>query len=382
MRTPREEAIASALTVLPQCGIARLRAFVQDPDGLEAVWSDIVAGRVARVEGLGRVSKPADVAAAWRAKAATFDLDAVERRIAESGVRVLFIDDDAYPQVLRDDPDPPGVLFIRTQSLDVLHDALARPRVAIIGTRRCTNYGVEVSRELGRDLSAAGVVVVSGLALGIDGAAHEGALVTGAAPPVGVVGSGLDVVYPHRHRRLWASVADAGALISEAPLGAIAEAHRFPQRNRIIAGLSDLVIVVESHAAGGSMHTVQAAIDRGVPVMAVPGSVRSKSSAGTNRLLAEGVAPVLDVDDVLVALALERRPSASPGHDHPHPEPQIDPADAGVLAAVEWTPTSTETVLERTGLSLGAAAAALTRLEMAGAVRSQNGWWERKEEVR
>src|SRR5262249_15322114 len=152
--------------------------------------------------------------------------------------------------------------------------ALDRPRVGLVGTRRCTPTGKSVARQLGRELAACGVAVVSGLAIGIDGCAHQGALAARAAPPVGVVGSRLDVVYPKSHRRLWDDVAAAGVLLSEAPLGAPPEPWRFPARNRILAALSDVVVVVESHAAGGSMHTVRAAVDRGIPVMAVPGSVR------------------------------------------------------------------------------------------------------------
>src|SRR5204862_479680 len=155
-----------------------------------------------------------------------------------------------------------------------------------------------VARQLGRELAAHGVAIVSGLAIGIDGSAHEGALAAKAAPPVGVVGSGLDVVYPKRHRHLWDAVAAAGVLLSEAPMGAVPERWRFPARNRILAALSDVVVVVESHAAGGSMHTVRAAIDRGIPVMAVPGSMRNPAAAGTNQLLSEGVPPARDPDDI------------------------------------------------------------------------------------
>jgi DNA processing protein len=250
-----------------------------------------------------------------------------------------------------------------------------RRRIAVVGTRRCTAYGLDVARDLGRGLAEAGVTVVSGLALGIDGAAHEGALVAGAgaAPPVGVVGSGLDVVYPRRHRQLWRRVAEAGALLSEAPPGAPPEAWRFPKRNRILAGLSDVVVVVESHATGGSMSTVRAAIDRGITVMAVPGSVRSPSSAGTNGLLADGVAPVTDVGDVLVALSLEGAGATAPLLAPTSAEIDDDP----VLAAVDWTPTATEEVLRRTGLSVPDAATQLTRLEVRGLVRRRGGWWER-----
>jgi DNA processing protein len=232
------------------------------------------------------------------------------------------------------------------------------------------------------------VVVVSGLARGIDGAAHEGALAgweAGGAPPVGVAGSGLDVIYPPGHARLWTRVARAGALLSEAPLGARPEAWRFPWRNRLLAALSQLVVVVESHLGGGSMLTVDAAARRGVPVMAVPGSIRSPASAGTNTLLAEGCAPVRDTADVLAALGLsqagtldhEATDGRSPGIDGAAAGTGLD-VDQTVLKAIGHEPTTTEAVLRRTGLGLGQAAAALDRLEEAGLLRGGDGWWERR----
>ncbi|MGH9178813.1 MAG: DNA-processing protein DprA, partial [Acidimicrobiales bacterium] len=257
--------------------------------------------------------------------------------------------------------------------------APGQPRVGIIGTRRATGYGRDVARQLGRELAEAGVSVVSGLALGIDGAAHEGAVAGHllgrgeGAGPVGVVGSGLDVVYPRRHARLWSEVAGQGVLLSEAPLGSRPEPWRFPARNRLIAALSDVLVVVESHAAGGSMHTVRAAADRSVTVMAVPGPVRSPASAGTNRLLSEGCPPACDTRDVLVALDLER--AARP--PRPDPRPRPSGTDAAVLELLTWEAASMDRVLSQTGLSPSEVAVALAHLEQQGWARSQAGWWER-----
>jgi len=252
-------------------------------------------------------------------------------------------------------------------------EALDRPRVGMVGTRRSTGYGRDVARELGRDLAQAGVAVVSGLAAGIDGASHEGALAAAGGPPVAVVGSGLDVAYPRHHRALWRRVAEAGVVLSEAPLGARPEPWRFPARNRIIAALSQVLVVVESHAAGGSFHTVRAAAERGVPVMAVPGPVRSPASAGTNHLLSEGCAPACEAADVVVALSLET--SGAPVRTERRPAPS--PEDASVLEAVGWETTTTEQVLVRTGLTPSRLALALTHLEADGWVRNLGGWWER-----
>jgi DNA protecting protein DprA len=285
--------------------------------------------------------------------------------------------------------------------------------VAIVGTRSATHYGRQVASELARDLAAEGVVVVSGLARGIDGAAHAGALRVGrrdSAPPVAVVGTGLDVVYPPSNRDLWAEVAARGAVLSESALGTKPHPGVFPARNRIIAALSDVVVVVESHRRGGALYTADAAARRSIPVCAVPGSVRSRASDGTNALLVDGCTPVRDATDVLVAVSLARtgaeqlhpdarpvgvgrqsgrsimedrgRPAVSP------PEPDGPPAtraadydslQCAVLAAVDDVPTRFETILIRTGLSIASAAEACDKLTEQGSLIAGAGWWSRQQ---
>ncbi len=284
-----------------------------------------------------------------------------------AGIEILARDDERYPERLQPDPEPPAVLFAQGDLA-----ALGTTRVAIVGTRRCTGGGAGIARELGRELTEAGVVIVSGLALGIDGAAHRGVLDAGGAP-VGVVGCGLDVVYPSRHRDLWGQVRSTGLLLSEAPLGVRPAAWRFPARNRIIAGLADIVIVVESHATGGSMHTVREADDRSIQVMAVPGSVRSPAAAGTNRLLAEGCTPVRDATDVLVALGL----TAASRTVTPDRRTRPDPLCQTVLAAFDWEPATLEHLVMRTGLALPDLALALEALLAAGWVETAGSWYER-----
>ncbi|MDP8937388.1 MAG: DNA-protecting protein DprA, partial [Actinomycetota bacterium] len=209
--------------------------------------------------------------------------------------------------------------------------------------------------------------------LGIDGAAHVGALQARAGPPVGVVGSGLDVVYPRAHARLWDSVAGAGLLVTEAPMGARPEPWRFPVRNRVIAALAEVVVVVESQAAGGSQYTVEAAQARGRTVMAVPGPVRSPTSAGPNALLAEGCAPARDATDILVALGLSTATTAP----RPDVRPEPGPAEALVLEALGWEPTSLEQVVTRSACPPGTVSVALARLERDGWATVSGGWWER-----
>lgn len=367
-------ATAVALARLPGCGHRRLRSLLAAAPP-EQVWQAVLGGAVLDLPGVADAlgASAAAVAAQWRASAAPVAPTEAAEALRLHGVGVWMLGEAAYPARLAADPDPPPLVFWRGNPA-----ALGGPAVAVVGTRRCTSYGLDVARELGRDLGRSGVTVVSGLALGIDGAAHEGALVGAGGLPVAVVGSGLDVVYPPRHRPLWRRVSEAGLILSEAPLGASPEGWRFPLRNRIIAALSQVVVVVESHASGGSLSTVRAAEARGITVMAVPGSVRSPSSVGTNRLLADGVAPVIDAQDVVVALSLQGAAiSTSSLATKPAPQVEVEGEAATVLAAVDWTPTTTEEVLRRTRLPLGQASSTLTQLEVRGLVRRRGSWWER-----
>ena len=358
------EAYAVALATLPGMGPKRLLEILRRWPPAEG-WRRVLAGGAGGEAGLAPV---------WRVTAAGVDVAQVWRAHLDAGVRADVLGGDGYPPLLAADHEAPALLFSRG-------DPAALPagrRVAIVGTRRCTRYGRDVAWELGRDLAAAGVTVVSGLALGIDGAAHAGALEAGGGPPVAVVGSGLDVVYPRVHASLWSAVAGAGLLLSEAPLGARPEPWRFPVRNRVIAAVAEVVVVVESHAAGGSRHTVEAAEARGRTVMAVPGSVRSPASAYTNGLLADGCPPARDATDVMVALGL------STAMRDPVPadlRPAPGPGEARVLEALGWEAASLEAVVTRTGMGAGEASVALTRLQRDGWVVSAGGWWERVAQV-
>jgi DNA processing protein len=378
-------------------GPRRLAALLDRRADPLATWQAVRAGTalhdpaVAAVVGPGAAAR---TSAAWRAAAARVDVAALWQRHAETGHLVLWRGSPEFPEALRDDREPPQVVFASTSPVA----ALDGPRVAIVGTRRCTRYGRDVARSLGHDLATAGVRVISGLALGIDGAAHEGALAAAAngAPPVGVVATGLDVVYPRRHAALWQRVAEAGLLLTEAPLGTAPERWRFPARNRIIAALADVVVVVESHATGGSLITAHEALERDRPVMAVPGPVRSPASAGTNRLLRDGLAPACDAADILVELGLHgeavargRMPTATPTPRAPgpaaaaatavaaQPSDQSAPGTAAVLDALGWEPATLELLVERTGLPAAQVAVTLTRLETAGTVAAAGAWWER-----
>ena len=325
-----EEAYAAALASLPGIGPARLVELVRRY-GPRQAWAQVLAGGERRPDPApGHAS--ARRRTSWADVAAAIDPVGLSERLAADGIGVTFLGQEAFPEALRHDPLPPAVIFWLGRLASLEH-----PCVAIIGTRQCTSYGRAMASQLGRDLADAGVCVVSGLALGIDGAAHAGAVAAGAAAagPVGVAASGVDRPYPRRHADLWARVAAAGAVISETAPGRPAQSWRFPARNRIIAGLCRVVVVVESHAGGGSMLTVGAAADRGVEILAVPGPVTSSSSDGTNQLLFEGASPARHAGDVLAALGdlrpwPPRPPAGGSGSDGPAASP--GPGGAGAAA--------------------------------------------------
>jgi DNA processing protein len=341
-----EEAYAAALASAPDVGPAALRTWLagQPPS---VAWARASLGT------------DADVARTWA-------------RHEELEITVLTTSSPEFPQRLLGDPEAPAVLFCRGNPSVVNR----QPTVALVGTRSPTRYGIGVAAQFGADLAAAGVSVVSGLAMGIDGAAHEGACAAGA-PPIAVVAGGLGDPYPRRHARLWERVADQGAIYSESPVGVRTEKWRFPVRNRLLAALSDVVVVVESRHQGGSTHTVHAAMVRGIPVGAVPGSIRSPTSEGTNALLADGCFPVCSPADILTALSLQ-------GATLPIPSPTPAPSDRAyqgpdrtVLEALSPDPASLDQLVRLTGLDLPTLCGGLERLARAGVARDVGGWWER-----
>ncbi len=416
MTAPVPAAHLVALASLPRMGPRRFQALLVEHDP-ESAWRAVLEGRLAadRVVGATLVPDGPELLRRWRNTARTMDVAHLWDAHVRAGVRVLIPDDTSYPDVLRGDLEPPPVLFARGDL-----GALECPAVAVVGTRRCTQYGREVAFSLGADLASAGVSVVSGLAAGIDAAAHAGALGSSPAPShgpppapprvgsptpspapvIGVVANGLDVVYPRRHRELYRAVGERGLLLSEHPLGTQPRAWAFPARNRIVAALARAVVVVESRTRGGSLYTVEEAMARDLAVMAIPGSVRSPASAGPNLLICEGCVPVRDARDVLEALGLPapecldraatggtdvgpRAPAdtaCSVPADPPDPTPGAEALSgdaAQVLEALGWEPASLEQVALITGLPLPRLHSALTDLEGAGLLRWEGAWIER-----
>ncbi|HUC05132.1 MAG TPA: DNA-processing protein DprA, partial [Acidimicrobiales bacterium] len=330
-------------------------------------WARLRSGRGPATPASARGAAPAAPPHRWP------DPEEVWRRVEAEGIDVALSSHAAYPWRLQGDPEAPAVLFC----LGELPVVNARPTVALVGTRSPTRYGLGVAAQFGADLAAAGVSVVSGLALGVDAAAHEGACAArpgGGAPPVAVVAGGLDEPYPRRNARLWGRVAEAGVVISESPPGVATERWRFPVRNRLLAALSDLVVVVESRLQGGSMHTVAAALARGVPVGAVPGSIRSAASAGPNSLLADGCLPISGISDIVAALSLNGAGLSLP----PAPlAPEYHGPDQDLYRLLSHDPAPVDRLVEESGLELGRLCAGLERLASAGFARDLGGWWER-----
>ncbi len=265
-----------------------------------------------------------------------------------------------FPPLLRAIPDPPPVLWLRGEAPSEL---LARASVAIVGARACSSYGRSVARSLGRELAAAGLVVVSGMARGIDGEAHRGALDAGGVT-VAVLGCGIDRDYPAAHRELAGRIVERGLIVSEYEPGVEPAPWRFPARNRIIAGLCLATVVVEARERSGALITADFALEDGREVMAVPGEITSTVSAGSNALLRLGATPVTAAADVLEAYGIELAP-----------EPSEPPGElAGLLLAhVAESPASIDELARASGIAPGEVAATLIELELAGRISEGDG---------
>ncbi len=294
--------------------------------------------------------------------ARAFDENAFLRELARRGFRWLARSDAAFPRRLLSVHDPPPGLFVRGSGALSL---LERPSVAVVGARACSSYGNAVAISLARELAAAGAVVVSGLARGVDAAAHRGALEAGLT--VAVLGCGIDRDYPRAHAQLAERIADGGLIVSEYAPGVEPAPWRFPARNRIVAGLTQATVVVEARERSGALITADLALDEGREVLAVPGEITSHLSAGTNALLRLGATPVTCAADVLDALGL-----AAPPAPPPVPPPS-EPGLAAVHAVVADAPTGVDEIVQRTGLAVHVVAAALAELELLGLVGQADG---------
>jgi DNA processing protein len=290
----------------------------------------------------------------------TFDEPAFRERLEVRGIRWAGRSEAGFPSALRSIFDPPPGLFLRGEApLEVL----VRPAVAVVGARACSAYGSHVARAFGRELAAAGLLVVSGMARGIDGEAHRGALEGGGAT-VAVLGCGVDRDYPATHAELASRICRDGLVVSEYPPGVEPAPWRFPARNRIVAGLAQATVVVEARERSGALITADLALEEGREVFAVPGEITSALSAGTNALLRLGATAATSAADVLEAFGLAPPEPAAPA---------LSPAAESVLGRLRDAAASADELARALCVDAGAVAAALAELELHGLLTESSG---------
>jgi len=366
----KDQIAAAALCALPKIGPKRLMSLLNHHDP-QTAWA-VVQGRAKPNEVVSAMLRVEGLVTLLRHRATQDLQDQIEQRCIRSGIKITIFGDENYPRALIADLAPPAVLFYFGDL-----SALNSRRVGMVGTRSATASGRYLASHIAHDLATNDVCVVSGLARGIDAWAHRGALRAlesrSAGRPVGVVASGLDVVYPRENAQLWQDIAKHGALISESAPGSPPEAFRFPLRNRILAALSEVLVVVESRDTGGSMITVDEAQKRDVTVLAVPGSPRNVASNGTNQLIQQGCLPIIGAQDVLVALGLDNRRAQENIYD---PRVRLSTSDQSLVSMMAGSPFTFDDFVNRSCLATIDAAVSLGRLEALGWIVENSGWWE------
>ncbi len=336
---------------VPTVGRVRIGLLEERFGSLKAAWeasgselgaSGLTSGVVSAIEQVRRVVEP----------------ERELERVRNANVAVLTWHDSDYPRLFRNIDDPPPILYIKgtLQPDDEV-------RVTVVGTRNPTAYGREVTRQLAGDLAECGVTVVSGLARGIDGIAHDAALRAGSRT-IAVIGSGLDVVYPPEHRPLFDRIVDNGAVVSEYPLGSKPEARHFPRRNRLLSGLALGVLVVEAPRDSGARSTVEFALEQNREVLCIPGSIHSPASELTNWLIQQGAKLVMRAEDVLEELHIGGAP-----RQQPLPEFSTDSnEEARLLEALTHEPQHIDELSRSTGISITQVSSTLAVMEIKGSV--------------
>ena len=365
---PASEAEVAAwvgLSLLPGVGPRTIKRWVERAGSAEAVWGQLPVFLNTVGTHLGKDRE--EVLTSWQ----SLDPEAVVAAARGKGMAVMAQCDPAFPALLRMIPDPPPVLFVR----GTLGDA---PAVAVVGSRRATPYGRAVAGRLAFDLALAGVTVTSGLARGIDGAAHQAAL-DGGGRTIAVLGCGADIVYPREHRVLADAIAVNGAVVTEFAPGVPPLPAHFPRRNRIISGLCLGVVVVEGAEDSGALVTVECALDQDREVFAVPGSIFSERSRAPHDLLRQGARVVESAGDILSELGLPPVPPRDAGPAESagsRPRPDAGGGSGGearLLALLEGGPRSLDDLVDASGLRAADVAAAATMLELRGLIQTLPG---------
>lgn len=358
-QSPSEREARLRLHALPELGPRRLRKLLRAfPDASSALSAPASAWR--------SLGLPAACADARRSPEVRLQAAAALAWLEGADRHLLCWDDPGYPALLAEIADPPALLFVAGNPA-----LLERPQLAVVGSRRASQPGLDNARLFARSLAGAGFVVTSGLALGVDGAAHQGALEAGGGT-VAVLGTGLERLYPARHKRLAADIVEqGGALVSELPLDCAPHASNFPRRNRIISGLSLGVLVVEASPSSGSLITARLALEQGREVFAIPGPIHHPGARGCHELIRQGAALVESVHDILEGLrGWQQIPLAAAAQASP-PEAAGHPLLRHLLAA----PLSSEALAAAAGMPLSQLLVALTDLELEGRIICEAGLW-------
>ncbi len=345
-----------AFSYVPGVGSKRISRLLDAFGTLETAWG--ASAPALRKAGLG--SKTVESILKVRS---TFDLDRAYGTLQALGIELFTFISPHYPEGLKQIASPPAFLFIKGELRTQDSNA-----VGVVGTRQASRYGKAAAEKFVGALAAMGVTIISGLARGIDSIAHRSAIEAGGRT-IAVLGSGIDRVYPAEHRRLAADICNQGALISEYPPGSAPEAQHFPARNRIIAGLSKGVVVIEAAERSGALITAGFAAEQGRDVFALPGDIHRKTSRGTNRLIQDGAHPLLEVNDVIEVLGLEARA-------YPEGTPRVEGVDNTqhtLLALLGDEPAHIDVLFQQSGLPIQEIQAALSLLEIQGSIKHLGG---------
>jgi DNA processing protein len=337
-------------------GAVRMQALIHHFGDLEDAWKAAPAELAQAGLGLKVIERIV------RARGQV-DLEKVWKKIESQNIHILTWEDEAYPQRLKEIDQPPPVLYIRGEYLP--DDLFA---VAIVGTRRVTAYGRQITEELSSFLAANGITVVSGLARGVDSIAHQTALKAGGRT-IGVLGSGVDKIYPPEHRALAEKMMESGAIISDYAPGTPPDASNFPPRNRIISGLSLAVVVIEAGETSGALITAEFAAEQGREIFAVPGSILAPQSKGTNKLIQNGALPLLSVNDLMQALDLTRMGE----HKTARKIIPTDETESRLMNVLGVEPLHVDEIRNKTELPIEKVSATLALMELKGMVRQVGG---------
>ncbi len=359
-----------ALNLIDGIGSTRLRRLLETFGSLERLWQ-AEAAELRQVEGIGAQLASRIVAARGFDKAVQQECALAQR----GGARIVTLEDEDYPTMLRAIPDPPLVLYVRG-TLPAQDTA-----VGIVGARLASLYGLQMAQRLGYDLGLRGITVVSGLARGVDGAAHRGALKSGSRT-VAFLGGGLSRLYPPEHRELAEQIVRQGAVVSEYPMGMEPMAQNFPRRNRLISGLSLGVVIVEAAKRSGALITADCALEQGREVFAVPGKADAATAQGTNHLLKQGARLVTSVEDILEELGLEKTVHSPSSIVHGKEEksdketiqsPLMEEERVLLAQLVSDEPVELDTIVARTGVAASRCASVMLGLELKRLVKQLPG---------